>query len=73
MPDFSLRHAFQRLDKRSANQVCTEDLIDFMSENKITNINLREMKNLIGFYDNDSNGELNFKELIQMLMPCEDN
>ena len=71
--DFSLRAAFDRIDRDGDNHVGPLEVVNFLRDNLVHHVLESEAKNLVQFFDSDTDAQLNFSEFIQIFLPCEDN
>ena len=65
--------AFQRLDRDRNDYITPFELLNFLRDNRIWNVNEAECYKLLKYFDSDEDSRLSFADFKQMLLPCEDN
>lgn len=73
IPDFTPQSSFERIDRNGSGEVNAEELIEFMKDNRVYNIDTHEAQHLINFFDSNGSGVLESNELSQIFLPCENN
>jgi len=73
IPDFAPNSAFQRIDRDGCTQVSNMELNNFLRDNGVYHVSDSEMQTLVEFFDTNGNRRLDFQEVLQTMLPCEDN
>jgi Ca2+-binding EF-hand superfamily protein len=70
--NFEPRTAFKRLDRSRNYRINHLEIQDFLRDNYI-NVLSSEAKLLIAAYDDDKDGDLDFKEFEKLILPATNN
>lgn len=72
-PAFSPYSAFCRIDKLAHERVCSHDISSFLKANGCTGIAPSDCAFLIKFFDSDADGQMNYDDFLQLVLPCDDS
>jgi len=67
-PDFEPYTAFKRIDRDSNSSLSTWEIIDFLRDNELVDLE-RDIAGLFKVYDNNRDNRLNYSEFLNMLLP----
>lgn len=48
------------------------ELYDFLRDNNVLRIDENDVRKVIEYFDTNRNGALNYKEFLEIVMPCDD-
>jgi Ca2+-binding EF-hand superfamily protein len=60
--DFEPYVAFQRVDRNRNDYIASEEILDFLKDNKIYSATIEESNYLINFFDSDEDFRLSYSE-----------
>lgn len=72
MLDFEPYSAFCRVNRCQDKRITADEIHHFLQENKVTHLTERECARVITYFDSDTDNGLNYKEWMEVLLPCDD-
>ena len=64
---------FQRIDRDEDGFITPMEMLNFLRDNGLTKITEADCYFLVKFYDSDYDGRLHYPDLLQMVLPCDNN
>jgi hypothetical protein len=70
--DFEPYAAFCRINRHQDKRVTHEEIWRFLQENGIVHLSERDCGTVISYFDSDEDNGLNYKEFMEVVLPCDD-
>jgi Ca2+-binding EF-hand superfamily protein len=64
--------AFTRLDRNANGKIADLELYQFLRDNDVNYVTLRDCQIVCKYFDLDNDGGLNYQEFMQLMLPCDD-
>ena len=72
MRDFEPYTAFKRIDRHNTGYIDAESICQYQRENGYRELEPTDFKQMIKYFDLDSDELLNYHDFLQILLPCDD-
>ena len=72
LPEFEPFSAFQRMDRDQDCIITSVDILNFLRQNQIEEINESDCYSIVKYFDSKGHGNLAFNDFLQIVMPCDE-